>query len=159
MIRSWWYRCSSREKWALGLLGSFLGILLFVKGLYEPMHDARERLEVENRTAAHLLVRLAHHRIDGSTATMSRQKVSAVGLLALLSREVRQGDLGRFPADVEQTQEGEVKLRFQKVSYALWIHWLWAFTHHYEVLIKQVHLQRAKVSGMVEVELLLAIPH
>ena len=127
------------------LLGLSLITLLIINPL-EAAFKTRQALYLEKRLTlawmqqAKPRIRQAHPpKILNSTK-----------LLAELSKALKASSLKHFNYHLEQTGSGDIELSFDAVPYTVIMPWLQEQSHHYQLEVKRLSVDKTATSGLVK---------
>ena len=155
MLKSYWFKLNERDQMALVIGGLILTVLLFYTLIYNPLVTAvseeRTRFIEQNETLK-WMKSVEKYSLQGSA---KKKNVSGSKLLGIINQQLSQAEFQPFPFQLQQTSNMDIQLSFNKVSFKIFIVWLWSFSEHYQIQIHQLSLEKLDTPGLTKATLIL----
>jgi|TARA_R110002126_G_scaffold239409_1_gene382645 general secretion pathway protein M len=151
-----WQSLNHRERSLLLWGAVFLG-LYFAYVAYASLTDAvmasTQRLSEKKETLA--WIKQAEAQLS-SKHTGSENLDKSKGL-TVLSRELKTASLHAFAYQLQQLNQDELQLSFDKVPYKAGLTWLASISKKYNITIKEFYMDRTDTRGLVKWTVILAL--
>jgi type II secretory pathway component PulM len=158
-IKVWWDQLAVREKRAIVIGGSLLGIFILYKGIWMPslqhLDNMRQSITSGQKTLAFMQ---SADQLMQVNAEHSKQKpVSLVVFLSQMQKQIKLAGLEPYLVQLKQAAEESVEMHFQKVEFDRLVTFLIATTKEYPVTILQLSVIALDTQGYVNADILLAM--
>lgn len=156
-MKAWWHGLADRERRLL-VAGALVVLVAIGYGLlWEPLAQRRTALreQVAQAEADLAWMRQAAPALAGGAAQTPVLERDNRSLLARVDAGAREAGLGGSLLRVEPVAEGEVRVYFQGAAFDTLIGWLDAFAAAQGVQVRELSVQRATGSGLVDARLAL----
>ncbi len=144
-----WDNLNEREKILLALMLLISSIYLFYCLLIAPLHSLllKRSQSLQEKTQTLLLMQQAQQQ----QGHLGRKQLSSNQLLTAIATELNTNALKTFSHHLQQSHQGEIQLHFKEVPYLIFSEWLWDFSHHYAINIKQLLVEETPTTGLVSI--------
>ena len=156
MITTYWSNLQERERWMLALGAGCLAFYLFYLFLYSPLSTTIEAKTRQLKEKQETLIWLEQVQQEPKKKT-TVQSLSGPKLLALIGNQLNSKPFRSFPYQLQQTNQGDIQLSFDKVPFNSFLAWLWALRQDYAINLKQVMVERSEPAGVVKLMALIAV--
>lgn len=154
MITNYWGNLNERERWML-IIGGVCGIVfLFYLFIFSPLVDGiqyKTQQLIEKQDILSFLTNAQKQQ----KAVKKIQTLSQSKLLTVFTEQLAQSSFHQSIYQVQQTASGDIQLSFDAVPFNPLINWLWSINQHYSFVIKQFHVERTALSGVVKMVLII----
>jgi len=155
MLKQYWAKLNERDQMALVIGGLVLALLLFYTLIYSPLvtnvNEERAMLIEQNETLK-WIESVEKYSLQSSS---KKKNVSNSKLLGIINQQLNQAEFQPFPFQLQQTSNMDIQLSFNKVSFKIFIVWLWELSKQYQTQIHQLSLEKLDTPGLVKVTLTL----
>jgi len=151
-----WQSLNHRERSLLLWGGVFLGLYLAYAAyasLTNAVMASTQRLSEKKETLA--WIKQAEAQLS-SKHTGSETLDKSKGL-TVLSRELKTASLHAFVYQLQQLNDDELQLSFDKVPYKACLTWLASMSKKYNITIKEFHMDRTDTRGLVKWTVIIAL--
>lgn len=156
-MMNYWNNLNERERWiaAMGFIATlfYLIYLLIYDPLTTSIHQKTKLLTEQEQTLAWMQTVRTQPSGNQSVKTISGSQ-----LLTLIATELSTPLFKKFPHQLQQTNQGEIELTFDKVPYPAFLNWLWGLGNHYSIFIKQLTIEHTDIPGIVKT-MIIIVPH
>lgn len=151
-----WHHLNERERWMVGFCAVFCALAacywLLIAPIQKTVATKSEQLSEKQATLSWM------KQVRGQSQSLKAQAtLSNTQLLSLLVTELRHASFQAFPYELQQTNQGDVQLSFQKVPYSVFVPWLWSVSKKYPVAVKQLNVEQTDTPGVVKIFTILAV--
>lgn len=156
-IKNWWGSLLDRERQMLMIGGILVAILFVYEVIWSPLSDAVEDKKTAITTQQQLLRYLQH---ASQTITQLKAEGIQVGatqsdLLSLVEQTLSQQELSAYLKQVQQPQQKQVALTFEKVPFDKLMQWAQLLVTTHGVRVMQLSATRLAVIGTADVKMTL----
>ena len=155
-MNNYWQNLSERERLLMIIGGAFAALWLFYLLVYAPIVNAvknKSKLLVEKRETLGWMQQVRGQARHKNT----RQVINSPKLLALMSNQLNNKNLAKFPYQLQQTDTLDIQLSFPKVPFNDFLAWAWALDENYAITLKQIDIEHLVTPGIVKVKLTVAL--
>jgi type II secretory pathway component PulM len=151
-VKQWFLGLTQREQLALMVMAAAIAVWLLLVVLLLPLERERERLADTNRATAEAL-----RRVDELASALRVQRVEAArpasgrNLTALLNSSAEAA--GLTINRLQPSSSGAVQLRFEAVSFAALLRWVYSLETGQGLLLEDVSISQAGAAGTVSATL------
>lgn len=153
-MMQYWNNLTDRERWLLVIGGIVSSIFLFYLLVFLPLVDGvhhKTQLLIEKKNTLSFLINAQKQQKTVKKVHVLKQSQ----LLTVLTEQLTHSSFNQSMYQVQQTASGDIQLSFDAVPFNPLIHWLWAINQQYSLVIKQLHVERTPVSGVVKIVLII----
>lgn len=155
-LLQFWYQLNQRERyllfWGGGCLGLYLAYAMYAS-LTEAVAANTQRLSEQKETLAWIK--------QAETQFSSKQTGSAVleksKGLTVFSEQLKAASFHAFAYQLQQLNDDDLQLSFEKVPYNGFLTWLSSMSKKYHITIKEFHVDRTDTQGLVKLTVIIAL--
>ncbi|MCP0914191.1 MULTISPECIES: type II secretion system protein GspM [Legionella] len=155
-MKAYWNNLNERERWLLGVGFLVCIFYLFYLLLYSPLVNAiqskKQQLAEKRETLNWMQQVRQQHKAGGRPA----ERLNNTQLLTAVANQLNTSDVKSYTHQLQQTANGDVQLSFERVPYAVFIHWLWLLNQKYALTIKQFNAEQNDTPGIVKAVVILS---
>lgn len=153
-IKLWYSDLARKEQQLILLLGLVLVVFIFVKLVWQPIADSRDRLLVKNEQAQDEL--RAVRALAAEYKALKKMGAKSVGgssgnLNQLLNSSVKRHQLSL--KRLQPSSSGDVQLRFENAVFNQLVAWLNELEVASGVVVKDISITPASSAGLVNVSI------
>lgn len=150
-----WQQLNERERNLLRWGGVFLGVYLsyaIYACLSEAVTENTQSFAEKKETLAWIKQAETQFQAKKTSATLDKSKG-----LTVLSEQLKSASFHAFPYQLQQLNEDELQLSFEKVPYNACLAWLALMSKKYGITVKELQADRTEIQGLVKLRLIVAI--
>ena len=155
-LLQFWYQLNHRERSLLLWGGACLGLYL----AYATYTSLTEAVVANTQSLSEKKETLAWMK-QAETQFSSKQTGSTVldktKGLSVLSERLKAASFHAFVYQLQQLNEDELQLSFEKVPYTGFLTWLSSISKKYNITIKEFHVDRTNTRGLVKLTVIIAL--
>jgi general secretion pathway protein M len=155
-MKAQWQQFNEREQTAVVIAGLCLIAYLFYALLFSPLTTAVSNARKHWQEKSNTLIWMRHAQQNYSQEKRP-QKIAAGNLLSILTEVLKEASFHRFPYQMAQTTSGEIQLSFEEVPYNAFMEWLRDQSTRYTLTIKNLDVNKTKVTGVVKVSVIFGV--
>src|SRR5262245_16878412 len=158
-LKQWWNPLATREKQAVLAGGSFLILLIFYMGIWQPLlhhiQVLRERVVSSEKTLSWM--QSADNMLNklNRSAAQKNKPVSLVVFLSEMQNNVKQAGLDAFLTQLKQSSIDSIELHFQKVEFDKMMGLLMMVMKEYPVTVTRLSVVASDASGLVNADMVI----
>ena len=160
-IKEWWAQLALREKQAVAMGGSILGVILIYVAVWSPFLDRvaemRKRIQTDDKTLAWMKAADAKIKILSASENSSERVTSPVVLLSLLQKQMDQNGLASSLTGMKQSGNDSIEMHFQQVEFDRLIRFLTEVIKQHRVTVTQMSVVSVDAPGMVNADLVMGL--
>ncbi|MCX7125507.1 MAG: type II secretion system protein M [Gammaproteobacteria bacterium] len=161
-LKSWWENLQERERQVLSIGGTVLGILFIYLAIWSPLSSAvaDQKHQVTAQTDLLNYLQQASTHIQALKAS-GIQVVAGenADLLTLAEQSLSAGGLTAFLKQVQQPQDDQVSLTFEKAPFDKLMQWTQTLAMLHGVSVVSLSATRLSVTGTADVKMVLSTAH
>jgi len=150
-----WHQLNERERHLLLWGGVFLGLYLAYAtyaSLAEAVTENTQSLAEKKETLAWIKQAETQFSSKQTGTTLDKSKG-----LTVLSEQLKTASFHAFTYQLQQLNEDELQLSFEKVPYNACLAWLALMSKKYSITIKELHADRMATRGLVKLSVIITI--
>ena len=153
-LRRWFLSLEQRERRVLTAGGIFLLIVIIYGTILAPFAHSRAALisHISQQRTLLAWMRPTAARIQ-ALGGKQPTALSADSLLATINREASSAGLGNALRQVQQQNDGSIRVQLEGASFDTMVHWLGDLHQRYGISISDMSVQRGSGAGLVDANL------
>lgn len=160
-VQAWWHTLELREKQAVAIGGSVLGIFLFYECIWSPYlnHINTMRTGIKTQEKTLLWMQAADKEISKmeSHSINHGKSISPVTLLGYLQKQIQHAGLEGNMTQLKQASNDSIEMHFQKVEFDKLIKLLTQICKEQKVAISQMSANSENAPGIVNADAVIKI--
>lgn len=153
-MTNYWRNLNERERLMLIIGGACSMVFLFYLLVFSPLVDGvqykTEQLIEKQETLSFLIKAKKQQKMVKKVQKLSQSK-----LLTVFTEQLATSSFQQSAYQVQQTASGDIQLSFDAVPFNQLLNWLWSINQQYSFVIKQFHVERTPLSGVVKTLLII----
>lgn len=150
-----WHQLNDRERnlllWGGACLFLYVAYVMYAS-LAEAVIENTQGLAEKKETYA--WIKQAETQL---TSKQTGQDLDKAKGLTVLSQQLNTASFHAFQYQLQQLNEDELQLSFEKVPYNGFLTWLSAMSKKYNITIKEFHVDRTDTRGLVKLTVIIAL--
>lgn len=159
--KEWWHNLAPRERLAVSIGGSLLGVFILYAGIFTPYLNAVDNMRNRIASDAKLLawMQVANTEIQKYTKQNAPKSTNAspVSLLSFLQKKVSSSGMDQQLKLLKQSSNDSIELQLQKVEFDKFMSLLISVCKEQPVAINQMSVNNTNVSGVVNATVMLKL--
>jgi type II secretory pathway component PulM len=155
-IKEWWSNLALREKQAVMIGSSLLGLFILYSGIWSPflnyIDSMRTRIVSEQKTLNWMQTADAEIAKMKDHSGAKAKSVTPVVMLSLLQKQVTHDGLGPYMSQLKQTSNESIQMHFQKVEFDKLMAMLTTILKEQNVTISQMAVSAESTLGVVNAD-------
>ena len=160
-VKDRWSALAVREKQAVAIGGSLLGIFVVYAGMWSPLvgHVAnmRSRIESDQKTLTFLQVADKEIQKIERNVTAKNKAASPVVLLGVLQKQINHAGLDANLTQLKQATNETIEMHFQKIAFDKLVRLLMTVSKEQAISVSQMSVTAENAPGMVNADITLKI--
>jgi type II secretory pathway component PulM len=152
MIRTYWDNLAKREQIMLIATGVVLIIFLFYLLVYANINALISQKQQELSEKAKFSLWLKNQTPKNNTQS---KVIKSQELLSTFDIEIKQSPIKNIAYDLQQMQNGDLRLSCEAMPFNPFIKWLWSFNEKYQINLKNISIQSTNTTGVVNITVIL----
>lgn len=156
-MKEWWHNLAENERKMVMIGGILATILLFYALIWIPLKKnvTSQMRSLDNKNSLLIWMQNTIKKLHANPS-QHLQSVDRNNILGLVINSLKSANLYPLLQQIQQVNDNNAQLTFNKVSFDDFISWLTMLQQHYAITIKQANFNPLPDSGMVKVSLILA---
>jgi len=157
-IKLWWENLSERDQLVLGVGGTISLILIIYLFIWTPLSDAvvHETIQMKKQQSLLRYLQQSYLKIQAFQAGgVSETEKTSGPLLTVVESSLASQQLSSFLQQVQQSQDNQMQLTFQKVPFDKLMRWLQTLWTTNGISVTTFSASRLPVMGIVDAEIIL----
>jgi general secretion pathway protein M len=150
---NYWTNLNDRERRLVIIGGIFLILYVIYNFIYSPLTDTLkskgEELQDKSSTLAWM------QNVSKKPVKKPRQAITNNKLLTIIATQLKNKSFEGFPYQLEQTNQKDIQLSFDKVPYKVVLTWLWNLKNQYAISLKQFSANKTPTAGVIKVTIII----
>jgi general secretion pathway protein M len=160
-MNEWWTSLALREKQAVSIGGSLLGLFIFYMAIWSPYLDRvdnmRQRIQTEQKTLSWMEAADKEiHKIENQSQQKS-EAATPVVLLSYLQKQVTRTGLESSLSQLKQSSNDSIEMHFQKADFDKLVGMLISVAREQNIAISQMSATADNTPGMVAADVVLRL--
>ena len=159
ILKSWWENLQDRERKILSISGTILSILFIYFAIWSPLSNAvsdRKHQVIAQTDLLHYLQKASTHIQALKASGIQVFSDENVNLLTLTEQSLTANALTLFLKQVQQPQNNQVSLTFEKVPFDKLMQWTQTLAMMHGVSIVSLSATRLSITGTADVKMVLS---
>jgi type II secretory pathway component PulM len=160
-LKEWWASLALREKRAVTLGGSLLGIFIVYQFIWTPytnyIGEMRDRIQKNEKMLVWMQSADKEIRKIEAQSKNQNKPVALVVLLGLLQKQINTASLEQYLTLLKQASNESIEMHFQKVDFDKLMRLLTAIIKEHSVSISQMSAIALNEPGIVNADIVLKL--